>query len=216
MRKLTHQPLARIALAVFGVLLGSSGFSSQAAPLPGDGQISPVSYPELLPDTHLTLLSSFSERYPADVNWTPDCSDPASCAKYTGTESDMINTVDAPQSGGSDYTNSLSPFADGSAVGNHEGKTLLVSSLKDVQGFIFAYSNTNGYITPSYMPSAVAKNNTLVIDLGNVDGVAHEIRGVNPYNGGCHEFCVLRDNSRPRRALPTRQHAKQDPTQTYS
>ena len=33
---------------------------------------------------------------------------------------------------------------------------------------------------------------------------------------GCHEFCVLRDNSRPRRALPTRQHAKQDPTQTYS
>ena len=34
--------------------------------------------------------------------------------------------------------------------------------------------------------------------------------------GGCHEFCVLRDNSRPRRALPTRQHAKQDPTQTYS
>ena len=182
MRKLTHQPLSRIALAVFGVLLGSSGFSSQAAPLPGDGQISPVSYPELLPDTHLTLLSSFSERYPADVNWTPDCSDPASCAKYTGTESDMINTVDAPQSGGSDYTNSLSPFADGSAVGNHEGKTLLVSSLKDVQGFIFAYSNTNGYITPSYMPSAVAKNNTLVIDLGNVDGVAHEIRGVNPYN----------------------------------
>lgn len=87
MRKLTHQPLSRIALAVFGVLLGSSGFSSQAAPLPGDGQISPVSYPELLPDTHLTLLSSFSERYPADVNWTPDCSDPASCAKYTGTES---------------------------------------------------------------------------------------------------------------------------------
>ena len=35
-------------------------------------------------------------------------------------------------------------------------------------------------------------------------------------DGGCHEFCVLRDNSRPRRALPTRQHAKQDPTQTYS
>ena len=35
-------------------------------------------------------------------------------------------------------------------------------------------------------------------------------------NRGCHEFCVLRDNSRPRRALPTRQHAKQDPTQTYS
>ena len=33
---------------------------------------------------------------------------------------------------------------------------------------------------------------------------------------GCHEFCVLRDNSRPRRALPTRQHAKQDPTQTYT
>ena len=36
------------------------------------------------------------------------------------------------------------------------------------------------------------------------------------FAGGCHEFCVLRDNSRPRRALPTRQHAKQDPTQTYS
>ena len=46
---------------------------------------------------------------------------------------------------------------------------------------------------------------------GTPEDVANAIEA-----GGCHEFCVLRDNSRPRRALPTRQHAKQDPTQTYS
>ena len=51
-------------------------------------------------------------------------------------------------------------------------------------------------------------------DLGNGMTVAFVLE--NGFDGGCHEFCVLRDNSRPRRALPTRQHAKQDPTQTYT
>ena len=131
MRKLTHQPLSRLTLAVFGAVLASSGIAVHAS------EITDASFPELLPDTEWTLLSSIEDQYPTDASWTPDCTDPTKCAKYTGVESDMIKNVDSPISGGSDYDNSLSPFYDGSNVGNHEGKTLLVSSLKDVQGFIY-------------------------------------------------------------------------------
>ena len=190
MRKLTHQPLSRLTLAVFGAVLASSGIAVHAS------EITDASFPELLPDTEWTLLSSIEDQYPTDASWTPDCTDPTKCAKYTGVESDMIKNVDSPISGGSDYDNSLSPFYDGSGVGNHEGKTLLVSSLKDVQGFIYGYSNTNGYRDDSYMPSAVAKNNTLVIDLGNFDGPAHAIRGATTFNIGSVASVAAAGNAR--------------------
>ena len=43
MRKLTHQPLSRLTLAVFGAVLASSGIAVHAS------EITDASFPELLP-----------------------------------------------------------------------------------------------------------------------------------------------------------------------
>ena len=136
---------------------------------------------ELLPNTSWTLESSIADQLPS-ANGMPDCTDPTKCASYDGSDTAMLKEIGSPTSGGSKYDASLSPFYDNSNVGKHTDKTLIVSSLKDVQGFIYAYSNTNGYVNGSSMPSALACNNTLILDLNNRDGAAHEIRGVTGFN----------------------------------
>ena len=152
---------------------GSVGFQ-----LPNDGALS-----ELLPNTSWSLEDSIADQMPT-VNWTPDCSDPAKCATYDGGDKNMLVNIDPPMYGGAGYDASLSPFFDNSNIGKHTDKTLVVSSLEGVQGFIYAYSNTNGYMDETAMPSGIASNNTLIIDLNNQGGAALEIRGVTGFNVG--------------------------------
>ena len=107
---------------------------------------------------------------------------------------------------------------------NNESKQLTINvkdgadlRLKDGYGSIISDAVVeNGKLTASIWQSYEDANGEAASDNIFEKVVVKEDGIFNVKQRGCHEFCVLRDNSRPRRALSTRQHAKQDPTQTYS
>ena len=114
--------------------------------------------------------STIRNQWPSNLNWTPECSDSQNCKSYAGTaDASKLETIDYPSIDDIKVSNSLGFQLDSSV--ELKNKTVYVTDVTGIEGFIFGASNNNGYVDSSFMPSHTAEGNLLVLDISNKNQV---------------------------------------------
>lgn len=129
-----------------------------------------------IPDGPLTADSSIGNQFPENLNWTPTCTDSSTCKSYAGlSDSSKLEAIKDPGINDGSENDSLGFQVDSSSAPSN--KTIYVTDVNGIKGYLFGASNHNGFMTSSNMPAYLAENNLLVLDIQNSSQV--EVSGTS-------------------------------------